>query len=56
MASIVGFQPKPSQFFAVLDGLIAVTACPCASISRSGHFRMEDDNRRTNRLLYAHAG
>ena len=53
VASVVPFQAKSSQFFAVFDSLVAITTHPGAQNSRSGPFRVnDDDNRRTNRLHY----
>jgi Holliday junction resolvasome RuvABC endonuclease subunit len=53
VASVVGLQAEPSQFCATFDGLITVTARPCAYISRLGRFRA-NNNRRTT-LPLAHA-
>ena len=49
VASVVPFQANPSHFFGVFDRLVAITG---AQNSRSGRFRVNDDDRRTNRLLY----
>ena len=40
------------QFFDAFDSLIVHTICSHAYISRSGDFRADDDDRRTNGLLY----
>ena len=44
---------KPKPVFAVFDSLVAITTHPGAQNSRSGRFRVNDNNnRRTKRLLY----
>ena len=48
------FKQTQASFFAVFDSLIAITTHPGAQNSRSGRFRVNDDdkdNRRTKRLL-----
>ena len=54
VASVVPFQEKSSQFFAVFDSLVAIITHLGAQNSRSGRFRVNDNdnNRRTKRLLY----
>ena len=52
VASVVRFQARPNQFFAVFDSLDPVTTHSGDYISRSGRFRADND-RRTNRLLYS---
>ena len=53
VGSVIPFQANLSHFFAVFDSLVAITTHPGASNSRSGRFRVNDNNnRRTNRLLY----
>ena len=52
VASVIPFQANPSHFFVVFDSLVAITTHPGAQNSRSGRFRVNDDNRRTKRLLY----
>jgi hypothetical protein len=47
VVSVVRFQAKPT-IFAVFYGLIAVTTHPGAYISRSGHFRVDNDNGQTD--------
>ena len=50
------YQSIPSYakpfFFAVFDSLVAVRTHPGAQKSMSGDFRADNDDRRTNRLLY----
>ena len=50
------FKQTQASFFAVFDSLVAITTHPGAQNSRSGRFRVNDDNdndnnRRTQRLL-----
>ena len=54
VASVLPFEANPSQFFAVFDSLGVITTHIGAQNSRSGRFRVNDDNdnRRTKRLLY----
>ena len=54
VASVIPFQANPSHFFAVFVSLVAITTHPIAQNSRSGRFRVDDDNnnRWTKRLLY----
>ena len=56
MATIVRFQAKPSQFFAIFDSLVAITTHPGAQNSRSGSFGADNDAGQTIALpRFAHA-
>ena len=44
MATVVRFQTKPSQFFAIFDSLVAITTHPGAQNSRSGSFGADNDD------------
>ena len=52
MATVVRFQAKPSQFFAIFDSLVAITTHPGAQNSRSGSFGADnDDAGQTDKLI-----
>ena len=44
MATVVRFQAKPSQLFAIFDSLVAITTHPGAQNSRLGSFGADNDN------------
>ena len=44
MATVVRFQAKLSQFFAIFDNLVAITTHPGVQNSRSGSFGADNDD------------
>ena len=59
MATVVRFQAKPSQFFAIFDSLVAIITHPGAQNSRSGSFGADNDAGQTDKPIalprFAHA-
>ena len=59
MATVVRFQTKPSQFFAIFDSLVAITTHPGAQNSRWGSFGADNDAGQTDKPIalprFAHA-